>query len=88
MIVKIDKSLEKDLSKISDKTTLKKLHSTIIKLQNAKDLSEISNLKKLKGSQSYFRIRIGDYRLGIVHENNEIEIIRLLHRKDIYRYFP
>lgn len=86
--MKIDKSLEKDLSKISDKTTLKKLRSTIIKLQNAKDLSEISNLKKLKGSQSYFRIRIGDYRLGIVHENNEIEIIRLLHRKDIYRYFP
>jgi len=63
MIVKIDKSLEKDISRINDKPVLKKLHSTIIKIQNSTKLSEISGLKKLKGFQNYFRIRIGDYRL-------------------------
>ncbi len=88
MIVKIDKSLEKDISKINDKVILKKTHSTIIAIQKSSKLSEIKNLKKLKGSKNFYRIRIGDFRLGIVYQNKTIEIIRLLHRKDIYRYFP
>lgn len=86
MIVKIDKSLVKDISKINDKVVLKKLRSTITKIQSSTNLSEIRSLKKLKGFHNYFRI--GDYRLGIIYHNNKIEIIRLLHRKEIYKYFP
>ena len=88
MIVKIDKSLEKDLSKITDQIIIKKLHSIIISIQKSSKLSEINNIKKLKGTKNFYRIRIGNYRLGIVYQNKTIEIIRLLHRKDIYRYFP
>ncbi|MCH7826536.1 MAG: type II toxin-antitoxin system RelE/ParE family toxin [Bacteroidetes bacterium] len=88
MIVKIDKSLEKDISKITDQIILKKLHPIIIAIQKSSKLSEIKNLKKLRGSKNIYRIRIGNFRLGIVYQNKTIEIIRLLHRKDIYRYFP
>jgi len=28
------------------------------------DISEIQNTKKMKGYQGYYRIRIGDYRVG------------------------
>lgn len=59
MIVKIDKSLEKDLSKIKEKSVLKKLHSVITAIQNSVNLSELKNLKKLKGSANFYRIRIG-----------------------------
>jgi len=41
MIVKIDKSLEKDISKINNRIILKKLHSIIIAIQKSSKLSEI-----------------------------------------------
>ena len=88
MNVKIDKSLEKDINKIKDKRILKRLHSVIITMQNSSSLSEIKNLKKIRGTKNFYRIRIGEFRLGIIYYNKTIEIIRLLHRKDIYRYFP
>lgn len=48
------------------------------------------NVKKLKGEKrgSFFRIRFGEYRLGYEKRENEIIIYRILHRKEIYRYFP
>jgi mRNA interferase RelE/StbE len=36
----------------------------------------------------YYRIRLGDYRVGLKIENNTVCFVRFLHRKDIYRYFP
>ncbi len=34
------------------------------------------------------RIRIGDYRLGIIFDGETLIFERVLHRKEIYRYFP
>ena len=56
-------------------------------------VSELSNepfphgVKKLIGSEFSYRIRIGDYRVVYeVFENRLIiEIIRVRHRKDVYR---
>ena len=56
-------------------------------------VSELSNepyphgVKKLVGSEFSYRIRIGDYRVVYeVFENRLIiEIIRVRHRKDVYR---
>jgi mRNA interferase RelE/StbE len=31
---------------------------------------------------------VGDYRIGISVEGDEVEFVRCLHRRDIYRYFP
>ncbi|MGB5593914.1 MAG: type II toxin-antitoxin system RelE/ParE family toxin, partial [Crocosphaera sp.] len=42
----------------------------------------------LKGYQSFYRIKIGDYRIGIEADNNELIFVRFLHRKEIYRFFP
>ncbi len=35
-----------------------------------------------------YRIRVSDYRVGIEVNGNEIEVMRVLHRKEFYRYFP
>jgi len=48
----------------------------------------VSNLTKLSGSSGFYRIRVGDYRIGIAVEEDEVEFVRCLHRRDIYRYFP
>jgi len=88
MEIKIDKSFQKDTRRIKDKTVLQKVANTIANIQRAKNLDEIKNLKKIKGTTSMYRIRIGDYRLGIFVSESAIEFIRCLHRKDIYKYFP
>ncbi|MBK6701349.1 MAG: type II toxin-antitoxin system RelE/ParE family toxin [Saprospiraceae bacterium] len=51
-------------------------------------LNEISGIKKLKGHKSAYRIRIGDYRIGLFYEKNHVELARIVHRKDIYNLFP
>lgn len=88
MNVRIDKSFEKDIKKIKDKKLLAKIADTIEHAQAAISGDEIKNIKKLKGSNSYYRIRIGNYRIGITIEGDVIDFIRFLPRKDIYKYFP
>ena len=51
-------------------------------------LSEISNLKKLKGEYNAYRIRVGDYRIGFFYQDDTITFVRVLHRREFYRYFP
>ena len=88
MIVRINKAFEKDISKMKDQNVLYKVHSLIIQIQKTHELNKIRNLKRLKGEHNYYRIRMGDYRVGIVIENETIEFVRFLHRKDVYKYFP
>ena len=52
------------------------------------NFEEITNIKKLQGYDQAYRIRIGDYRIGIIFDGETLIFQRVLHRKDIYRYFP
>jgi len=82
------KTFEKDLRKINDKSLLAKVKSVIMAVEEATSLDDIANLKKLKGYEGYFRIRIGDYRLGIFLDGETILFVRIIHRREFYRYFP
>lgn len=83
------KSFTKDLKSYSkDRTLLSRIEKTILQVESSDTIINIKNLKKLKAEGSYYRIKIGNYRLGLVIENKTVAFVRLLHRKDIYRYFP
>jgi mRNA interferase RelE/StbE len=56
--------------------------------ESAYTLSGIKNIKKLKGDNISYRIRLGDYRIGLYFEKGVIEFARIVHRKDIYKIFP
>lgn len=89
MKIFIDKSFAKDVDKITDKKLLRNLKKLIIELENSNSLLELPNVKKIKGYNSFYRIRMGNYRLGMEEiRSNIICLTRFLHRKDIYRYFP
>jgi len=88
MIVRIDKSFEKDVNKIKDKSIRNKILNCILNVQNAENLKEIKHLEKLKGFQIEYRIKVVDYRIGLIIENTIVTFIRFLHRKDIYKFFP
>lgn len=82
------KSLEKDLKKIKEKKLLKSLADVFINLENTDTLYEVSSVKKLSGHPEAYRIRVGDYRLGIFYSEEIVTIARFLKRNDIYKLFP
>ena len=71
-----------------DKGLRERVRQTIERVEEAQTLQEIGNVKRLRGGERYYRIRVGDYRLGLMLEGDTVIFVRLLHRKDVYRYFP
>lgn len=88
METKFRERFEKDIEDISDKVVLRHITETIVNVEKAKKPQEIINLKKMKGDPHAFRIRIGNYRIGIYIINGIVEFTRVLSRDKIYRYFP
>jgi mRNA interferase RelE/StbE len=88
MNVKVTEHFNKDIAKLRDKKVILAAKVILQKIETCNSLYEIPSLKKMEGTQKYFRIRVGDYRMGIFFDNKIIYITRFLHRKEIYRYFP
>ncbi len=89
MIIEFDKSFEKSLIKVKEKALFNKIESLIETIEKAEKISEIKNVKKLTGFKNYYRIRIGDFRLGFEKINdNTTRFITVARRKDIYSIFP
>jgi mRNA interferase RelE/StbE len=81
-------SFDKDLSAVTDAGLLRRIQKMIEQVEAAQTLREIPNLKRLEAAGKYFRIRLGDYRVGFVFDNGAVTFVRCLHRREIYRYFP
>jgi mRNA interferase RelE/StbE len=81
-------SFARDIEGIREKDVLARVREILQEVESALTLKEIPNLKKLGVRGSYWRIRIGDYRIGLVLDGNVLVFVRCLHRREIYRYFP
>ncbi|MEW6103298.1 MAG: type II toxin-antitoxin system RelE/ParE family toxin [bacterium] len=57
-------------------------------LPKIKTLREVSGVKAMRRHPKRYRIRISNYRMGIEVKGDTIEIMRVLHRGEFYRYFP
>ena len=88
MNVNFKASFAKDLQKIANTNILNQIKTIIEQVEQAPNLQEIKNLKKLKISHFYYRIRVGSYRIGLLIENKVFSFVRCLHRRDFYKYFP
>jgi mRNA interferase RelE/StbE len=83
------KSFAKDLKTHNrDKSLLARVQETILEVEASDSINSIKNLKKLKAEGSYYRIRVGNYRIGLIIEKEIVTFVRVLHRSQIYRYFP
>lgn len=91
MKIILRKTFLKDIQKVSEpqKSQVKLF---LEELYASPSISESSHsIMKLKGEKKkgdFFRIRFGEYRLGYEKKEDGIIIYRILHRKEIYRYFP
>jgi mRNA interferase RelE/StbE len=66
--VEFRKSFEKDLAKIQDEDLLSRIKAAIEEVEAVESLLDLTNVKKLKGDGDYYRIRIGDYRIGFAND--------------------
>ena len=78
MKVEFRRSFLRDLQRFREREPLARLEGAIQEIERVSGIHEIRGLRKIRGEAHYYRIRIGDYRLGV----------RYMHRRDIYRYFP
>ena len=88
MKVRFKRSFVQDLERVKDKELKERVRETIARVEGAQTLQEIGSVRKLRGGERYYRVRIGDYRLGLILEGHTVVFVRFLHRKDVYRYFP
>lgn len=75
------KTFLKDLEKRVDPQYTRQIEKVIDKL--AKNPYQGMKLSSIKIGK--WRIRIGDYRIRYDIEGNKVILLRILHRKDIYR---
>jgi mRNA interferase RelE/StbE len=89
MKIVFDKSFLKSIDHKLPNQIARHLNDIITEIELSNDIHRIPGVKKLSGFKKYYRIRIGDYRLGFELENKTtIRMIIICHRKDIYKLFP
>ncbi len=88
MKIKYEATFRRDLEEIRDPNLLKRVGRVIEDARKAQSSRDVRKIKKLKGHDTYYRIKLGDYRLGIEMVGDEIIFVRFLHRREVYRFFP
>ena len=88
MHIQYQKRFLKDLASITSKSRAKIEILVFHDLSESNKIGISSKLEKLKGYHHYFKVRVGDYRIGIKIENDTLTFERVLHRKEIYKFFP
>jgi mRNA interferase RelE/StbE len=81
-------SFARDLRAIKNRSLLNRIRTIIESVELAESLASVPGLKKLQARGDYYRIRLGDYRIGLEIENDTVTFVRVLHRREVYRYFP
>lgn len=57
-------------------------------LPRADSLQSTGKVEKLKGHTNFFKVRFGDFRIGLSFAGDTVTLERVLNRKEIYRKFP
>lgn len=81
--VVVERSAEKDLKRLSSEIRARTANAILALAKNPRP----SGSRKLTGTESDWRIRVGDYRIvyEIADEIRIVRINRVRHRRDVYR---
>jgi len=88
MNIQVNKKFLKELAQLPNKERQKVEKLLFDEVEKYSSYTQISGLKKLKGYRNYHKIRFVDYRTGLKFENNTLCFEQILHRKDIYKFYP
>ena len=77
MEISFKKSFIKDFKNLPNNVQKRVKKLIFEEIPNKNNILDIPNIKKLKGNSDYYRIRIGDYRIGFKYDNGKIIFYRV-----------
>ena len=83
--VEFVKSAQKEFDRLAAKLQIKTAEALSLLAQNP--FSELLKVKKLKGADTLYRIKLGDYRVVYELRNEQliVLVIKIGHRSEVYR---
>ena len=89
MEIAYSKTFLKDLTKVFPSKTKEKIEKFVFEeLPGFTSIEKAGNIEQLTGYKDYYKIRFGDFRVGLLKKDNTIKLLRVMNRKEIYKYFP
>ena len=88
MKVEFSRKFENQIDRLHDEKLKSEIADAVRSAMTANSLHDIPKLKKLSGFKTAFRIRTGNYRIGVLYQNGIVYFVAFAHRKDIYKEFP
>ena len=88
MKVLYKKTFLKDIEHLPSDARGSVYHEAFEVIPALSSILEHEHIRKLSGYKTFYRIRVGSYRIGIELRGDAVVFYRVLHRKEIYRFFP
>ena len=88
MKIRYSRNFIRDLRRVKDASIRRRVDRALDDLEAASTVAEVAGAVRIASGGRYCRIRIGDYRLGFALDGNAVTLMRFMHRRQIYRYFP
>ena len=88
MKLRYSRRFRRDLRQVTDPDLNRRIELAIEALKSASTLSEVGNVRRVRGWERLYRIRVGSYRIGIEMDGDVVILHRFGHRREFYRDFP
>jgi mRNA interferase RelE/StbE len=88
MEIYITRTFQKEVRSLSAPIQVR-VFAIINSVRDAENLNDIPNIKSMAGHHDFYRIRLGDFRIGVFKRlDNVVEFQRVGTRGQFYKRFP
>lgn len=88
MEIRFHSQFNHDLRRLRNASLAARLEQVIGELKAAPTIRDVRGVSRMTSPGDHYRIRIGEYRLGITMDGERAILRRFLPRGEIYRHFP
>ncbi|MGZ4969436.1 MAG: type II toxin-antitoxin system RelE family toxin [Methylobacter sp.] len=88
MKVEYSKKFLKELAAVPSDIRSKIENFVFDELVSTTSIYEMGKVEKMKGYDGFYKVRFGNYRLGLILKNETITVKTVMHRREIYKFFP
>ena len=85
METRFRRSFDRDLRKIRDTKLLERIRQSIQEIESAEGVSQVTGIRKMRGTTSHYRIRVGNYRVVFEVQAATADFVRVRPRSEVYR---
>jgi len=88
MEIKFNKNFLKQLAKLPKDVRGRIEAFVFVELPGLRSVGGSGKIEKMQGYDFCYKVRFGNYRIGLIYQNDIITLKIVMHRREIYRFFP